>query len=63
MDQTMLVEDFVLDSIGLESLHNGKRIPQVKRWVSCSAGEAAKTIAMGLPAITLYAGCWRGELS
>ncbi|KIT01593.1 hypothetical protein H324_06885, partial [Vibrio parahaemolyticus 846] len=42
MEQTTLVEDFILPEVELNEIDNYHRIPEVKAWFVCSMKNAKK---------------------
>ncbi|EJG0731347.1 hypothetical protein R6233_002510 [Vibrio parahaemolyticus] len=63
MEQTTLVEDFILPEVELNEIDNYHRIPEVKAWFVCSMKNAKKAAKYGLPVIRTHAGNWYGRLS
>ncbi|EGQ9806939.1 hypothetical protein ACWOYR_003148 [Vibrio parahaemolyticus] len=63
MEQTTLVEDFILPEVELNEIDNYHRIPEVKAWFVCSMKNAKKAAKDGLPVIPTHAGNWYGRLS
>ncbi|KIT04774.1 hypothetical protein H327_06935, partial [Vibrio parahaemolyticus 3324] len=48
MEQTTLVEDFILPEVELNEIDNYHRIPEVKAWLGCSMKNAKKAAKDGL---------------
>lgn len=63
MEQTTLVEDFILPEVELNEIDNYHRIPEVKAWFVCSVKNAKKAAKDGLPVIRTHVGNWYGRLS
>lgn len=62
LDQTALVEDFIIPEIELNDIKNINQLPLAKRWLTCSESEALKATSDGLPVVTTYVGNWYGVL-
>ncbi|HHX8536174.1 TPA: hypothetical protein ACVO0U_003058 [Vibrio alginolyticus] len=63
MEQTALVEDFILPEVGLSDIENYDLIPKVKQWFVCSERNAKKAAQKGLPVVKTHAGNWYGIIN
>lgn len=62
IEQTILVEDFILSDIELSDIKNYESIPMVEKWLTCSDTEAEKASHEGSPVVMTHAGNWYGVL-
>jgi hypothetical protein len=63
MEQTILVQDFILPEVALSDIENYDLIPQVNMWLTCSEIAAKKAAKRGIPVVKTHAGCWYGTVT
>lgn len=63
MEQTILVEDFILPEVELSDIKNYDSIPMVTKWLTCSEWEAERAAHEGQPVVMTHAGNWYGVMS